>query len=178
MIGKIQTINFEDKNNNTNKKPQDDVSNDDLIETIYILNPLSIIACGFLQLRIIYNFLFFVTIINFDYEWSCNKNTGFLKTFLRIFFILINLLFCPANAFTIIFYFLRNFINSGFIYKLKTITTLIINLALLTASLYLLYDTNEFYGIMNHYSNYFFVKSKLPNLGLMWTLFPEVNIIF
>ena len=185
-IGQILSINSPSQNNRTSSdkeenkqsesknKAKDFISDNYLIEIIYLFNPLSIISCVGMQLRIIYNFLFFGLINYFDIDNETGKNTKFLKNLLTSVFAIINLLCNPASAFIIMFYYFRNFYLATFTQKLKLFITWLLSLGLVAGFLYVAFDVNEFYGVISQYNNYFFLKDSLPNIGLMWGLFPEV----
>jgi len=186
-IAKILSINFDSKENELNsenkskesktenKKPKGFIiDNFYLIEMIYLFNPLSIISCVGMQLKIVYNFLFFSLISYLDIDHEIRKNTSFPKITLASLFIVINLLCNPATAFIIIFFYFRNFYLATFLQKLKLFFAFLLSLSFVAGCLYVFFDVNEFYGVMTQYYNYFFVKDSLPNIGLMWGLFPEV----
>lgn len=185
-IGKILSINFNSKNNkvisenkdnkdsDTKKKRKYLIFDNHLIEIIYLFNPLSIISCVGMQLRILYNFLLFSLFINFDIDNSIEKNTKFSKIILANFLAILNLLFNPASAFLIVFFYFRNFYLAAFTQKIKLFFACLFSLGFISGCLYAAFDVNEFYGVMTQYNNYFFVKDSLPNIGLMWGLFPEV----
>lgn len=131
-----------------------------------------------MQLRIIYNFLLFTLIFYFDYEFSINKNTKFLNLLITNSFIILILIIHPGFIFLLCFYFLRNFIYTSFTQKIKILFTFIITVGLFSLILYLVFELNEFKGIYNHYYNYFYLRDTLPNIGVMWILFPSVNNFF
>lgn len=151
------------------------IFNDDLIEIIYLFNPLSIISCIGLQLRLVYNFLLFSLIVNFDIDSETGKNTKFHMILLISLFSLLNILSNPASLFIIVFYFLRNFYLSSLPQKFKILIAVLVSICLICCFMYVVFDVKEFYGVLTQNTNYFFVKDSLPNIGLMWSLFPEVS---
>jgi len=184
-IGKIFSINYLDikkiNNNyyNSNdyekkERKKDQKKDNYLIELIYIFNPISIFSSVAMQLRIFYNFFFFYLILNFDIDCENDKNTGFFKIMFTSLISITNIIFCPAYAFLILFYYLRNFYIATIKQKIKIIFIFIISLIICGLLLHTFFEIKEFNGILAQYSNYFFVSDTLPNFGLMWNLFPEV----
>ncbi len=190
-LGRILSINFfadkkQIKNIDLNENSLIEVKENDyldkvdsnyLVEIIYIFNPLSIISCVSMQLRIFYNFFFFFLISNFDIDFEVKKNTGFFRILLTSLLSVLTILICPAYFFIVTFYYLRNFYFGEKIQKIKMLIIWLLAILLSGLMIYILFGVNEFYGILNQYSNYFFIRDTLPNFGLMWILFAEVIFI-
>lgn len=185
-IGKIFGVNSESNNiekfesnqnieYKLNNQKRDIYMFSDWIELIYLFNPLTLISCVGLQLRIIYNFFLFSLIFNLDIYNEYDRVNSFIWSVATNFYLIINLISCPANAFILIFYYLRIFYLSSFTKKIGIFIYLLISLSLTIVFLYAAFDIREFNGILTQYRNYFFVKDSLPNIGLMWGLFPEVK---
>ena len=186
-IGKILSINFDSKNkesvNSENKDKKKinknfiskkSIIDNYLIEVIYLFNPLSIISCLGMQLRVIYNFLFFSLIFNLNIEIETEKPTRFHRIMSNMIFAIINLLCNPANAFIVSFYYFRILYLAPFTMKINLFICWLLSISFMCGCLYYAFDVNEFYAVITQYRNYFFIKDSLPNIGLMWGLFPEV----
>jgi len=118
-------------------------------------------------------------IYHFDVDFNKKKNNQFFKMILVNIIVIFNILVCPSYSFIAIFFYFRNFYLASNIQKLKLIISNILSVLVVCGVIYLFLGINEFYGIFYQFKNYFMQKDTLPNLGLIWSLIPEVkNFLF
>lgn len=182
MISKITKFNKNSENMNQIEKCDTKDYSSFYFELFYFFNPISLINCVQMKLDICFTF------INLAFVINRNNLLGLL-------FLIISIILSPGflllNLFMISYFFITNEYNKKimFILKIVLIFFSIVFLNFITESLIKdqfikleeIVDkfcsfTIRFIGeIKLFYYNYYFVKDTLPNIGMFWSLFPEVK---
>jgi hypothetical protein len=137
---------------------------------IYLFNPVSILNCLKLKLDIIYIFINLLFILN-------------RNSFIGSFFFIFGLISSPAHIFlnvSFAFYFisenkfenLRKFLKNCFFAFLL----IFLGIYLREISNILKAISNISNEIQTIYFNYYFMSDTHPNIGILWSLLPEVRI--
>ena len=141
-----------------------------LVQSFYLLNPVTIISCVAFKLS---NIMFFIAIL--PVSSKLNKTPE-----LKYLFFCINIIVNPSHSVFLIFYYLYYFSyikeNSEETYY-KELKKFII-VSLITYSVFIYYSLKLNFPLFGHYVTYYDMTDTIPNIGLIWGILNETFLRF